>query len=94
MEYTKHTSQLIGARRWSACALLKRNEGEVLVAVASGESAGLQVWNLVDDSVKMLTPNFPPLTTEFPQLISAMDNSDLIFYESYSPSKAKGFKKI
>jgi hypothetical protein len=90
MEYTKHTSQLIGSRTMSACALLKGSDGEVLVAVASGNSAGMEVWNPVDDSVKMLTPDFPPYAGEFPQLISVNDHSELIFYESYSPSKAKG----
>ncbi len=90
MEYTKHTSQLIGSRFLSACALLKGSEGEVLVAVASGASAGMEVWNPTDDSVKMLTSDFPPRTGEFPQLISVNDDSDLIFYESYSFSRAKG----
>jgi hypothetical protein len=90
MEYTKHTSKLIGSRLRSACALLKGSEGEVLVAVASGGSAGMEVWNPADDSVKMLTPDFPPRTSEFPQLISVNDHSELIFYESYSGSQAKG----
>ncbi len=90
MEYTKHTSKLIGERRFSACALLKGSEGEVLVAVASGASAGMEAWNPTDNSVKMLTPDFPPRTGEFPQLISVNDDSDLIFYESYNPSQDKG----
>jgi hypothetical protein len=90
MEYTKHTSQLIGSRKRSACALLKGSDGVVLVAVASGYSAGMEVWNPADDSVKMLTSDFPKYASEFPQLISVNYHSELIFYESYSPSKAKG----
>jgi hypothetical protein len=90
MDYTLQTSKLIGSRFLSACALLKKSDGEVLVAVASGNSEGMEVWNPVDGSVKMLTPDFPPRTGEFPQLISINDNSDLIFYESYSFSQAKG----
>ncbi len=90
MEYTKHTSQLIGERTLSACALLKGSDGEVLVAVASGQSAGMEVWNPVDGSVKMLTSDFPPYADDFPQLISVNDHSELIFYESYYPSQAKG----
>ena len=90
MEYTKHTSQLIGERSYSSCALLKGSEGEVLVAVASGNSAGMEVWNPADGSVKMLTSDFPKYAGEFPQLISVNDHSELIFYESYSGSQAKG----
>ena len=90
MEYTKHTSKLIGSRFLSACALLKGSDGEVLVAVASGNSEGMEVWNPVDGTVKMLTPDFPPRTGELPQMISVNDNSDLIFYESFSFSQAKG----
>jgi hypothetical protein len=90
MEYTQHTSKMIGSRFLSACALLKGSEGEVLIAVASGYSAGMEVWNPADGSVKMLTPDFPPRTGEFPQLILINDNSDLIFYESLSFNQAKG----
>ena len=90
MEYTKHTSKLTGSRKMSACALLKVSEGEVLVAVASGDSAGMEVWNPVDGSVKMLTSDFSKYANEFPQLISVNDHSELIFYESYYPSQAKG----
>ena len=82
MEYTKHTSQLIGSRKRSACALLKGSDGVVLVAVASGYSAGMEVWNPADDSVKMLTSDFPKYASEFPQLISVNYHSELIFYES------------
>jgi hypothetical protein len=90
MEYTKHTSKLIGERRYSSCALLKGSEGEVLVAVAGGTSAGMEVWNPSDDSVQLLTPDFPLFTLEFSQMISVNDHSELIFYESHSPSQAKG----
>jgi hypothetical protein len=90
MEYTKHTSKLIGSRFLSACALLKGSDGEVLVAVASGNSEGMEVWNPANGLVKMLTPDFPPRTGELPQMISVIDNSDLIFYESFSFSQAKG----
>jgi hypothetical protein len=90
MEYTKHTSRLIGERRLSACSLLKGSDGEVLVAIASGVSFGMEVWNPANGSVQMLTSDFPPRTSEFPQLISVNDHSELIFYESYYPSQAKG----
>jgi hypothetical protein len=90
MEYTIHTSQLIGERSWSACALLKGTKGEVLVAVASGHSAGMEVWNPADGSVKMLTSDFPKYAGEFPQMISVNDHSELIFYESLYDSQAKG----
>ena len=84
MEYTKHTSLLSDDRRFSACALLKGENGEKLIAVASGVSAGMEVWNPVDGSVKTLTPNFPPITEEMrtPKMISINDGSELIFYEA------------
>ncbi len=77
----------------SACALLKGSEGEVLVAVAGG-TPGMEVWNPANDSVQMLTPDFPPFTLEFSQMISVNDHSELIFYESHSPSQAKGIEQI
>jgi hypothetical protein len=58
-------------RRLSACALVKGQNGEDLVAVAGGSSAGMEVWNPLDGSVKLLT-DFPAAWPYgFPQMISA-----------------------
>ena len=96
MEYTKHSSQLSGDRRYSACALLKGENGESLVAVASGLSAGLEVWNPVDGSVKNLTLDFPLASegSRTPKMISIGDGSELIFYESiFTGDPIKGIWK-
>ncbi len=97
MEYTKHSSQLTSDRRESACAMLKGPSGEKLVAVASGRSTGLEVWNPENGSVRTLTPDFPPISgdSRTAQLISVAGGSELIFYQSISTSSilAKGIWK-
>ena len=96
MEYTKHSSQLSGDRQYSACALLIGENGENLVAVASGRSSGMEVWNPVDGTVKNLTSDFPLYSgyNRTPRMISVGDGSELIFYESViTNNPAKGVWK-
>jgi hypothetical protein len=96
MEYTKHSSQLSGDRQYSACALLKGENGENLVAVASGRSSGMEVWNPVDGTVKNLTSDFPLYSgyNRTPRMVSVGDGSELIFYESViTNNPAKGVWK-
>ncbi len=82
MEYLKHKSVLIGSRQYSTCALMKGDNGENLAAVAGGTSPGLEIWNPVDGSVKMLTPNFPQRSNNFPQMISVEQGRKLIYYNT------------
>jgi len=73
---------LIGNRQYTSCALVKGDNGEDFVAVAGGMSPGLEVWNLADGSVKMLTENFPQISNYIPQMISIEQGRKLIYYDS------------
>lgn len=84
MEYTKHPSEFSGNRASSVCGILKGANGETLIAVAGGISSGLEVWNPADDSVKMLTSDFPVGNFEYPQMISVNRGDELILYEAAS----------
>jgi hypothetical protein len=61
--------------------MLKGINGEILVAIAGGYSAGIEVWNPADGSVKTLTSTFP-LSGPGPQMIAVNGNTELIFYAS------------
>ncbi len=82
MDYLHHKSVLIGDRRFSSCALIKGQNGENLVVVAGGKSPGMEVWNPMDGSVKMLTADFPEKSSETPQLISIEQGRKLIYYDA------------
>ena len=68
MTYTKHKPELGGDRRGSACAVVIGQNGEKLVAVAGGISSGMEAWNPADESVQILTTNFPPGNNDFPKV--------------------------
>ena len=68
MTYTKHKPELSGDRRGSACTVLTGQHGEKLVAVAGGISSGMEAWNPADESVQILTANFPPGNNDFPKV--------------------------
>ncbi len=94
MEYTIHPSEFSGNRASSVCGILKGANGETLIAVAGGISSGLEVWNPDDDSVKMLTPEFPKgYDFGSPQLISVNGGDELIFYEAAHTDNTKGIWK-
>ena len=83
--YTKHTP-LPSSRRFSSCALLKQKKGKKVVAIASGLSPGIVVWNPVNGSVQVLNSTFPraySMVIQTPQLISVNKDRDLIFYEAW-----------
>ena len=82
MTYTTHKPVLTGRSQYSSCALLKGDNEENLVAVAGGWSPGLEVWNPVDGSVKMLTPDFPEISNGSPQMISIEQGRKLIYYDT------------
>jgi len=93
MEYTEHESQLYGTRTSSACALLNGVNGETLVAIAGGLSPGLEVWNPIDDTVRVLTAEFPkmssyPYKTPFVQSVNGA--TELIYYEEFEKEGTSG----
>jgi hypothetical protein len=68
--------------------------GEQLVAIAGGNSAGIEVWNPADGSVKTLNSTFP-LVGPGPRMIAVNNNTELIFYESeYSDGSPNGIWKF
>ena len=95
MHYTHHGDILQGNRQSSVCGLLKGGDGNEVVAIAGGLSSGIQVWNPVDGSVKVLNDTFPLLSKDRPQLISVNNGLELIFYENFHDSTGeKGIWKF
>ena len=89
MTYTYHGAKLSGKRQFSACALLNGNSE---VAVVSGLTAGIETWNTIDGSTKVLNATFPRASgnAQTPQLISVKNGLELIYYETWhmdSPDK-------
>lgn len=98
MEYTLHSTEFVHERRKSACALLKgEKKGEKVLAIAGGFNApGLEVWNPADDSVTMMTPDFPPESVDSldrPQMISVKDGTELIYYRATNYLEERGIWK-
>ncbi len=94
MAYSLQASTLMSNRYDAACALLKSINGELLVAIAGGNTAGTEVWNSADGSVKTLNSTFP-LDGYAPQMVGVNGNTELIFYETgNSPSAPKGIWKF
>ena len=55
--------QLIRPRFFSSCATIKDLKGNTFVAIVGGlfpESKGMEIWNPLDGSVKMMTDMIPP----------------------------------
>jgi hypothetical protein len=94
MSYSLQKSKLSANRELGTCAILKGNNGEKLVAVASGYSKGIEVWNPADGSVKTLNSTFPP-NGSVSRMIAVNGNTELIFYESNdSPGRPQGIWKF
>ena len=79
MEYTTHVEKLSGDRSSGSCAMLIGENGEKLVAVASGSSSGMEAWNPNDGTVKFLTTDFP-IPTSFARMISIQSGHQLVLY--------------
>jgi hypothetical protein len=82
MAYSLQVSYLTEDRTRAACALLKGTKGEKMVAIAGGNSDGIEVWNLANGSVTTLNSTFP-LSAPHPNMIAVNGNTELIFYESF-----------
>ena len=92
MEYTKQDQVFQNDRRFSACAKLKGQNGETLIAVAAGIGSGMEVWNPANGNVTLLTPDFPvTYSAGFPAMVSVNQGSNLIYYEARD--KGKGIFK-
>ncbi len=93
MNFTKHEQTLFHNRRYSACALLKGANGEKIVAIAGGISAGMEGWNPDDGTQKVISKDFPPSSgyNRSAKMISVNGNSELIYYDTirgeYIPDK-------
>jgi hypothetical protein len=84
MAYTLQAPHLSGDRGNGACAILKGFNEETWVAIVGGASAGIEVWNPADGSVKTLNSTFPLADGYGPQMIAVNGNTELILYESSS----------
>ena len=89
MKYTYQGPKLGGNRQFSVCAVLN---GNAEVAVVSGLPAGIEVWNRVDGTARVLNATFPLASgiAQTPQLISVKNGLELIYYETWrrdSPNK-------
>jgi hypothetical protein len=83
MEFTKHKVELNRSRTMSTCAMVTGSNGEKLAVVAGGYSSGMEVWNPIDGSVNILTPDFPLGNGGgLAQMISIKNGKELIFYEA------------
>ena len=51
MQYTWHGDILQGNHEYGSCALLRGDDGIEVVAIASGLSSGIEIWNPVDESI-------------------------------------------
>ena len=81
MEYTKHIPELSGNRISSYCGLLNGDNGEQWVAVASGDSPGMEAWNPINGMLKNLTTTFPlPNCEQSGQMISIQGGAQLVLY--------------
>ena len=90
-EYTKHPKGFKGSRQFSSCALLEGENGRKLVVIAGGNYEGMEVWNPDDETVQILTPDFPPQTMkDAPQLISIGSGAGLILYQAENQEKVQG----
>ena len=87
LQYKRQAARLLRDRVYCACSLLNGDNGEKVVAVAGGRQYGMEVWNPLDGSVKMLTTSFPTKATEHSTMISVKQNSELIFYENADAMK-------
>jgi hypothetical protein len=82
MTYSLQVSKLIKGRAGGACALLKGSNGENLIAITGGASAGIEAWNPLDGSVKILNSTFPLANGYGPQMIAIKGNTELVLFES------------
>jgi hypothetical protein len=96
MTYNLQTSQLLKNRQGSTCALLKRANGDKLVAIAGGPFPGIEVWNPANGSVTTLNSTFPLADgSSYSKMIAVNGNTELIFYESLESAAApKGIWKF
>jgi len=61
MEYTLHSLQFKVSQSSSACAKLKGQNGVDLIAAAGSSylPSGMEVWNPVEESTEIFTPEYP-----------------------------------
>jgi hypothetical protein len=67
--------------------------GEKLVAIAAGDSPGIEVWNPADGTVRTLNATFPPAQSH-PEMVAVNGNTELIFYEAGDTTNGQGIWKF
>jgi len=92
LEYTVHEEKLINEHKYGTCALVRGSRGEPLVAIASGTTAGLELWN---PEAGTITPDFPPLSGDFksPKMLAIKGGAELIYYATGSGEVEKPIYK-
>jgi len=95
LEYTMHDEELTNSHQYGTCALIKTIEGDPMVAIASGRSDGMEIWNPATGDVINVSPNFPGMTgdVESPKMIPVKGGSELIYYETGSSELARPILK-
>jgi hypothetical protein len=86
MSYTKQATELVRNRTWTWCAILENENSEKVVVIAGGFSAGTEIWNPLDGSIKLVSEDFPPVTsisTGHAKLVPINFGSELLLYGGY-----------
>ena len=63
MTYTKQSTELLRNRTWTWCAIIEKENSEKVVVVTGGFSSGTEIWNPLDGSIKLVSEDFPPVTS-------------------------------
>jgi hypothetical protein len=83
MSYTKQATELLRNRTWTWCAILENENAEKVVVITGGFSAGTEIWNPLDGSIKLVSEDFPPVTSignGHAKLVPINFGSDLLLY--------------
>ena len=99
MTYTKHPEELKRERVYSSCALLEDENGAPLVAVAGGDSKGMEIWNPKDGTVTTQIEVLPPeggssVGLQDAQLVSINEGRELLLYGGRADSVSNGIWKF
>ena len=95
MEYSLLDEKLNSEHKYGTCQKIRGANGETLVAIASGISAGLETWNSEARTVTNISPDFPPLSGDFksPKMLAIKGGAELIYYATGSGEVEKPIYK-
>ncbi len=85
-KFWRWRNQFYRIESWTWCAILENENAEKVVVIAGGFSAGTEIWNPLDGSIKLVSEDFPPVTsipTGHAKLVPINFGSDLLLYGGY-----------